>query len=129
MLDRSSGVAKIAVPFGSSLKEDAPNDASPTERSGQAIVALLKEAADMSRQTCERALDTARQLSIKLQASDARVTELESENKKYQLRATEAEKWLLRIHQEVDEKFFGSTAVPAAQSPLRAVQNNTQGPD
>ena len=116
MLDRPSSAANSVVPFGTLPKEDDTNNGAHTERCGQAIVALLKEAADLSRVTCERAIDKAHQLSIKLQAAEDLIRELESESKQYQLRATQAEKWLLRIHQEIEERFFGPKAAPAAQS-------------
>jgi len=36
-----------------------------------------------------------------------RLTELELEVRHYHDRAAHAEKWLARIHQEIEEKFFG----------------------
>src|ERR1700704_4148506 len=78
--------------------------------SGQAIVALIKEAADMARDTCERATEKAQQLSVKLRESQDRIKELEAELQRLQVRASDAEKWLLRIHEEIEDRFFSAKA-------------------
>jgi len=118
VLDRPGNAPKKVVAFPP--KEDSANDGD-VERSGQAIVALLKEAADMANETCERAMETAHQLSIKLRVAEDRVKELESELRQYQVRATQAEKWLVRIHQEIHDRFFGPQA---ASSPVPTARNH-----
>jgi DNA repair ATPase RecN len=122
MIERLSSAPKKVVPFAPTSKDDATSDGDPTERSGQAIVALLKEAADITNETCDRAMDTAHQLSIKLRAVEDRVKELEAEARQYQVRATQAEKWLLRIHQEIEDKFFGPKGVSVPQAPSQRSQ-------
>ena len=94
MLDRPGIAPKKVVQFAPAPKDNEADAVDVAERSGQAIVGLLKEASELANETCERAMDTAHQLSLKLHAADDRVKELESELRQYQVRATQAEKWL-----------------------------------
>jgi hypothetical protein len=120
MIERPGLAPKKIVPFGPTPKADVPDDGDPAERSGHAIVALLKEAADVTKETCERAVETAHQLSVKLRAAEDRIRELESESKQLQVRATQAEKWLVRIHQEIEDRFFGPEVAPRVSQTGRA---------
>jgi hypothetical protein len=112
MIDRPGTAPKKIIPFAPSPKDGLPDDGDPVERSGQAIVALLREAATVAKETCERAMATADQLSAKLRATEDRVRELEADLQHYQVRATQAEKWLLRVHGEIEERFFGPEVAP-----------------
>ena len=107
MVERPGTPTKKIIPFAPTPKEEAATDGDPVERSGQAIVALLREAADVAKETCERAVHTADQLAVKLRAAEDRIKELEGDVQHYQVRATQAEKWLLRVHNEIEERFFG----------------------
>src|SRR5262249_39073585 len=49
----------------------------PVERSGQAIVALLQQAADSANANCDRAMEYAHKLSVQLRANEERIKELE----------------------------------------------------
>ena len=100
MIERNNGTPKV-VPF-----EPTQAAADTLEMSGQAIVARLKEAAAMSREACQRAIDRAEQLATKLRAAENAVKESESEARHYEARAMQAENWLARIHQEVQDGFF-----------------------
>ena len=111
-IERSGNGIKKVIPFAPAPKEDVPTDGDPVERSGQAIVALLREAANVAKETCERAVKTADQLAVKLRSAEDRIKELESDARHYQVRATLAEKWLLRIHGEIEERFFGPDVAP-----------------
>ena len=107
MVERPGTATKKIIPFAPTPKEEAATDGDPVERSGQAIVALLREAADVAKETCERAVHTADQLAVKLRTAEDRIKELEGDVQHYQVRATQAEKWLLRVHNEIEERFFG----------------------
>jgi hypothetical protein len=107
MIDRPGAAPKKIIPFAPTPKEELAADSDPVEKSGLAIVSLLREAAIVAKETCERAMHTADQLAVKLRAAEDRVRELESDVQHYHVRATQAEKWLLRVHNEVEERFFG----------------------
>ena len=100
----------------------APNreprqEGDPVERSGQAIVALLQQAADSANANCDRAMDYAHKLSVQLRASEERIKELEVDLRHYQdrtqraeERAQRAESWLVRIYKDVEHRFFEQKA-------------------
>ena len=79
------------------------------DESGRTIVAMLQSAADMANEDCAKAMDLAHRLSFQLRTAEERATELEGQMKHYRDRATHAEAWLLRIQNEVEEKFFQRT--------------------
>ena len=122
MVDRPGISPKKVLPFAPA-KDTASDDGDPVERSGQAIVGLLREAATVAKETCERAMHTADQLSIKLRAAEDRVRELEADLQHYQVRATQAEKWLLRVHNEIEQSFFGPDVAPTRSTPASSRGN------
>ena len=79
------------------------------DESGRTIVAMLQKAADMANEDCAKAMDLAHRLSFQLRTAEERATDLEGQMKHYRDRATVAEAWLLRIHDEVEQKFFQRT--------------------
>ena len=95
------------VPFAPSPREQrqAP-EVDPLDRSGQAIVSMLQQAVDVAQQNCERAMDIAHKLSLKLREAEDRIAHLENDVRHYQDRAARAEKWMNRIHSEIEERFF-----------------------
>jgi len=76
------------------------------ERSGQAIVTLIRQAAQAAKNRSDHARDVAQKLSAALGLAEKRVSELEAEVSQYRDRATRAEDWLLRVSKEIDEQFF-----------------------
>jgi hypothetical protein len=102
---------------------DARPDADTVERSGQAIVALLQQAADSANSNCDRAMEYAHKLSVQLRASEERIKELEGDMRHFQDRAERAEEraqraesWLVRIYKDVEQRFFEQKAAPPQQS-------------
>jgi hypothetical protein len=98
---------------------EAASEVDPVERSGQAIVALLQQAAEAANSQRDRAMDVAHKLSMQLRVAEERVRELELDMRHYQdraqraeERAQRAEKWLVRIYKDVEEKFFEQKAPP-----------------
>jgi hypothetical protein len=85
--------------------------------SGRAIVALLQKAAEMAKDDCARAMDLAHKLSSQLRAAEERARELEAEAAHFRDRATRAEEWLLRIHNEVEHMFFQKMDPAPRQAP------------
>jgi hypothetical protein len=84
----------------------AASDATMMEESGQAIVEKIRQAAALSNENCDRALDLAHKLSIQLRAAEDRIYQLEAEVKQLQDRAARAEKWLQLIEKEIEEKLI-----------------------
>jgi len=71
----------------------------------------------MAKEDCSRAMDLAHKLSFQLRASEERVRELEAEAAHFRDRATRAEAWLLRIHNEVEQTFFAKKEREPRQAP------------
>jgi hypothetical protein len=102
------------IPFAPSPREQRQvADADPLDRSGQAIVSMLQDAVDVAKQNCERAMDIAHKLSLKLREAEDRIAQLEGDIRHYQdraardqERAARAEKWMHRIHSEIEDRFF-----------------------
>src|SRR4051812_8534715 len=107
MIERN---AKTVVPFAPGLTDAPKEGGREVDESGQAIVALLSEVADTARATCERAMSTAHTLSLKLQAAEDQIRELEADLRHYRDRGLRAEKWLSIIRNEIEQKFFASAA-------------------
>jgi DNA repair ATPase RecN len=93
-------------------RQQQPNDGDPIDRSGHAIVTMLQQAVDVAQQNCERAMDIAHKLSLKLREAEDRIAQLEGQIRHYQDRADRAEKWMHRIHSEIEDRFFTDSAAP-----------------
>src|SRR5262245_64448960 len=79
-----------------------PRDGSePIDRAGHALVAMLKEAANTSKENVDRAMTVARKLSMELRAAEDRISQLEAEIERLESRATRAEQWLEVIKKEI----------------------------
>ncbi len=51
-------------------------------------------------------MDIAHKLSLKLREAEDRIAQLEGDIRHYQERAARAEKWMHRIHSEIEDRFF-----------------------
>ena len=80
------------------------------DQSGEAIVALLQQAATLSNENCDRAMSLAHKLSIQLRAAEDRIKQLQAELAQSQDRSARAEKWLSRIYQEIEQKLISPRA-------------------
>src|SRR6516162_6460877 len=101
------------------ISKGQPNANIVADDSGRAIVALLQKAAEMAKDDCARAMDLAHRLSSQLRAAEERARELEVEAAHFRDRAARAEEWLLRIHNEVENKFFQEKDSTPHQAPRR----------
>jgi hypothetical protein len=93
------------VPFAP-VSKGQPDANIVADDSGRAIIGLLQKAAEMAKDDCARAMDLTHKLSLELRAAEERARELEVEAAHFRDRATRAEEWLLRIHNEVEHTFF-----------------------
>src|SRR5271166_71453 len=104
------------VPFAA-VSKGQPTANIVADDSGRTIVALLQKAAEMAKESCARAMDLAHKLSFQLRAAEERARELEQEVAHFRNRAARAEEWLLRIHNEVEHRFFQNKDRELRQSP------------
>ena len=75
----------------------------PIDQAGHALMGLLKEAANSSKENVERAMTVAHRLSLELRSAKDRIKELETEVERLEGRATRAEQWLGAIKKEIEE--------------------------
>jgi len=124
--------AAVNIPFGQNPKETIPyapkpkevrGDGDAVDRSGQAIVSLVQKAAETANANCDRAMDLAHKLSMQLRAAEdqlraaeERIRELDLQMRHCQDRAQRAEQWLVRIYNDIEQKFFEKGLAPAEQA-------------
>lgn len=94
-----------------------PRPSDPTRSTGHAAMALIQRAAELAKSAEERAEKIAEQAIAELQDARKEIRALEARLLDAETRAREAEKWILRIHQSIEEQFFLPTQ-PAAR-PVR----------
>jgi hypothetical protein len=87
-------------------KERPRSYGTPVEEAGQAIVAKIQKAADLSNENCDRAMRLAHKLSMELRAAEDRINQLEVEVQLFRDRAARAEGWLQTIYKEIEEKLI-----------------------
>jgi hypothetical protein len=90
--------------------KERPRPDDPMDQSGQAIVAMLQKAADLSNDNTDRAMAMAHRLSVQLRAAEDRINELQMENAQLMERASRAETWLALIRKEIEEKLIAPRA-------------------
>jgi hypothetical protein len=89
----------------------------PIDQAGHALVGLLKEAADISKDNVQRAMTMAHRLSIELRSAEDRISELKAEVERLESRATRAEQWLGTIKKEIEDTLI---------APMEANRSNPQ---
>ena len=85
------------------------------DEAGEAIIAKLQKAADLSNQNCDRAMKLAHKLSMQLRAAEDRVNQLEAEVELLRDRAVRAERWLQTIQKEIEEKLIAPRSANATE--------------
>jgi hypothetical protein len=65
-------------------KEKQRGEGSPLDEAGQAIVAKIQKAAELSNENCDRAMRLAHKLSMELRAAEDRINQLEAEVQLFQ---------------------------------------------
>jgi chromosome segregation ATPase len=87
-------------------KEQPRSYAPLVEEAGEAIIAKIQKAADLSNENCDRAMKLAHKLSMQLRAAEERINQLEAEIELFRNRAARAEGWLQTIQKEIEEKLI-----------------------
>jgi hypothetical protein len=80
------------------------------DEAGQAVIAKIRKAAELSHETCDRAMALAHKLAMQLRAAEDRINRLEREVALFRDRAARAEGWLQTIYKEIEEKLIASAA-------------------
>jgi hypothetical protein len=85
------------------------------EEAGEAIIAKIQKAAELSNENCDRAMKLAHKLSMQLRAAEERINQLEAEVELYRDRAARAERWLQTIQKEIEEKLIAPRSASSAE--------------
>ena len=93
------------------------------EEAGRAIVAMLQKASEVAKEDCDRAMDTVHRISYQLHRAEERAREAEAELAHFRERATRAEAWLLRIHNEAEQVFFRKNEQEPGPAPIAGIDH------
>ena len=113
------GPSEPVIPFAPAPKAKAVNNADPLDQAGHSVIGMLEQAAAVAAENCQHAVDVAQKISIKLRAAQDRIKDLQAETAHYQERAGRAEQWLLRISQEIEQRFLDAKADHSRPAPRR----------
>jgi uncharacterized protein YlxW (UPF0749 family) len=105
MNQRTFDASKKVIPFAPTDRE-WPRGDDQVDKSGQAIISLLDQAARSAKEDCDRAFELAHKLSLQLREAEDRANALQSQVEQLQERALKAENWMLRIYKEIEERFL-----------------------
>lgn len=84
----------------------SPDASRQVDRSGEAIINMLRQAAEAAEAECARAMEAAHQYAMQLRASEDRAEKLRLQVEYLEQRAIAAENWMQRIQGEIEEKFL-----------------------
>src|SRR5262245_41543842 len=87
------------------------------DQTGQALLGLIDDAANLSKETIERAMTMAHRVSLELRAAEERIRQLEAYIEQVESRATRAEQWLGTIKKEIEDTLI---------APMEASQSNQE---
>jgi hypothetical protein len=100
------------------VPKERPRSYAPlVEEAGEAIIAKIQKAADLSNENCDRAMKLAHKLSMQLRAAEDRVNQLEAEVELLRDRAVRAERWLQTIQKEIEEKLIAPRSANSSNKP------------
>jgi hypothetical protein len=98
------------------VPKERPRSYGPlVEEAGEAIIAKIQKAADLSNENCDRALKLAHKLSMQLRAAEERINQLEAEVELFRDRAACAERWLQTIQKEIEQKLIAPRSASSAE--------------
>jgi hypothetical protein len=99
-------------------KEQPRSHGTPAEEAGQAIIAKIRKAAELSNETCDRAMALAHKLAMQLRAAEDQIRQLEADVALFRERAARAEGWLQTIHKEIEEKLVAPRSSSGTEQKL-----------
>jgi hypothetical protein len=113
MSEKNEHLAGVSVGDGAGITlpsppqwNAAPESAPATDETGRLIMVLLQRAATLARDDCERAMDLAHTLASELRAAEEQAREAEAAAAHFRSRAMQAEAWLVRIRDQIEQTFF-----------------------
>ena len=86
------------------------SDNNPTDEAGEALIAMLHEAARLANENRRRLTNLVDDLSRQMQAAEDRIVQLEHDVEHFRGRAARAEEWLLVIEKEIEQRLMGTMA-------------------
>ena len=86
------------------------SDNNPTDEAGEALIAMLHEAARLANENRRRLTNLVDDLSRQMQAAEDRIVQLEHDLEHFRGRAARAEEWLLVIEKEIEQRLMGTMA-------------------
>ena len=84
----------------------ARNDGDELDNAGEAILQLLRKAADAAEANSRRASEAGQELSSQLEAAKGRIAELEAHIQFYRGKAEHAVEWLRKIAAEIEDRLI-----------------------
>ena len=100
-------------------KQNSQHETDVVDQAGHRIVALLREAADISAENVERAMTMAHKTSMELRAAEDRIAQLEAQIELLRDRATRAERWLETIRQEIEGRLIAPMEANRPELPVK----------
>jgi hypothetical protein len=88
------------------IKFSPKQQSTSADETGQAVIAKIRKAAELSQETCDRAMALAHKLAMELRGAEDRINRLEREVALFRDRAARAEGWIQTIHREIEEKLI-----------------------
>ena len=82
------------------------SDNNPTDEAGEALIAMLHEAARLANENRRRLTNLVDDLSRQMQAAEDRIVQLEHDLEHFRARAARAEEWLLVIEKEIEQRLM-----------------------
>ncbi|HEY7297734.1 MAG TPA: hypothetical protein VH684_07340 [Xanthobacteraceae bacterium] len=113
-MDQRTGTAEVSA-FAPKQKPREGSD--PIDQAGQAVMAALREAANVSKGNLDRAMTLAHRLSMQLRAAEDRISQVQAEVELLRSRATRAEQWLETIKEEIQDNLIAPMEVNRPESP------------
>jgi hypothetical protein len=117
---RFPGKPEAVIPFAPANKSESSVSADQVDVAGQNVLALLHRASEISNEEYNHAVDIAHKLSDQLQDANERIKDLEANIQHYQHRAERAERWLVQIAADIEQRFFAKADNGSAQAPPTA---------
>jgi len=99
-------------------KQKPRADGHAMDQAGEALIAMVNEAATLSNENRDRLADLVDDLSRRLEAAQDRINQLQNDVEHFRGRAVGAEKWLTFIQKEIEETLIGPlTQIRREQAP------------